>query len=233
MTSTVELATLLAGQDHRQAHAHLVRNGWNVCGVGDWAVTLRSPDGLLAARVSPFDPAYPVFVDLCRRLPDSAHLPRVESDVALEGGGQLTIMEFLLPAPDGVAEQVRTSWDAREDLELDAVRQAAEDLDATARRTVPWWDGLDTNPGNIMQALDGRTVLVDVFCMDGAALYAALLADPTGFAERIPAERRQHLNEIAFIARSSTPAEIADLRAAHALTQRTGTGRDAAGILGA
>ena len=28
------------------------------CGIGDWAVALRSPDGSLAARVCPFGPAY-------------------------------------------------------------------------------------------------------------------------------------------------------------------------------
>ncbi|TDE94900.1 hypothetical protein EXU48_08930 [Occultella glacieicola] len=214
MNTTAELAATLAGHDHRQAHAHLVRAGWSVCGVGDWAVTLRSPDGTLAARVSPFDPAYPVFVDLCRRLEGTAQLPRVEADLPLPGGGQLTIMEFLLPAPADVAERVRASWAAGDDPELAAVRRAAEDLDATARREVPWWDGIDLNPGNVMRALDGRIVLVDVFCLDGAALYAALLADPAGFAVRVPADRGRYLTEIAYIARNSIPAEITALRAA-------------------
>jgi hypothetical protein len=32
------------------------------CGVGDWAVALRSPEGTVVARVCPFDPAYRAFV---------------------------------------------------------------------------------------------------------------------------------------------------------------------------
>jgi hypothetical protein len=36
------------------------------CGVGDWAVALRSPDGTVLARVCPFDPAYSARADALR-----------------------------------------------------------------------------------------------------------------------------------------------------------------------
>jgi hypothetical protein len=42
---------------HRQVLAELAIQGWVPCGVGDWAVALRSPQGTLVARVCPFDPA--------------------------------------------------------------------------------------------------------------------------------------------------------------------------------
>ncbi|MGH3399032.1 MAG: hypothetical protein ACRDPO_30550, partial [Streptosporangiaceae bacterium] len=52
---------------HRQVLAELATAGWVPCGVGDWAVPLRSPDGTVAARVCPFDPAYWAFVELWGR----------------------------------------------------------------------------------------------------------------------------------------------------------------------
>ena len=43
---------------HRETAAELILSGWIPCGVGDWAIGLRSPDGRWVARVCPFDPAY-------------------------------------------------------------------------------------------------------------------------------------------------------------------------------
>jgi hypothetical protein len=36
---------------HRQVLAELAAVGWVPCGVGDWAVALRSPEGTVVARV--------------------------------------------------------------------------------------------------------------------------------------------------------------------------------------
>lgn len=52
-----------------QGLADLVMLGWVPYGVGDWAVGLRSPLGLLAARLCLFDPAHSALLDLCRRRP--------------------------------------------------------------------------------------------------------------------------------------------------------------------
>ncbi len=194
--------------------AQLIREGWSVCGVGDWAVTLRCPDGSRVARVAPFDPAYPVFVELCRRLPGSPYLPRIEADQQLDGGGQFTVLEFLSEAPAEVSARVRHAWDEGADPALAAVRAAAEALNHEAARTVPWWDGLDLNAGNIRVAANGHPVLIDMFCVDGAGIYAALLEDPGELARRIPERDRRHLAEIAYISRTSTPEEIAALQAA-------------------
>ena len=71
---------------HRQVLAELAAGGWVPCGVGDWAVALRSPEGTLAARVCPFDPAYWAFVDLCRECAGNRWLPRIELAAGLEGG---------------------------------------------------------------------------------------------------------------------------------------------------
>jgi hypothetical protein len=216
VTSIEELAGW-AGRDHRQVHADLVTAGWRVCGVGDWAVTLRSPDGLHAARVCPFDPAYPVFVALCGRLPDHPYLPRIDVDVSLEGGAQLTVMEFLTPVPTEAAEAVRKTWDGGGDPLVSQVRAEAEALNAAAGRRVPWWDQIDLNHGNIMVSLSGQLKLVDVFCLDGAAMYATLLERPDELAERIPSALRRYMTDIAFISRTASPAEIDALRKAAAV----------------
>jgi hypothetical protein len=83
---------------HRQVLAELATQGWVPCGVGDWAVALRSPEGTVAARVCPFDPAYWAFVDLCRECAGNPWLPRIELAAGLEGGGTVTFLEFGQPA---------------------------------------------------------------------------------------------------------------------------------------
>jgi hypothetical protein len=65
--------------------------------VGDWAVALRSPEGALAVRVCPFDPAYWAFVDLCRECAGNRWLPRIELAAGLEGGGSVVFLEFVAP----------------------------------------------------------------------------------------------------------------------------------------
>lgn len=212
--SCVEAEGWAAARDHRAVQARLITQGWAVCGVGDWAVTLRCPDGQSVARVAPFDPAYPAFVELCRRAAGSPYLPQIHADVALDGGGQLTVMEFLPEVSAEVATRVRQSWDADDDPLLAQVRRLAEEVNAEAARRRPWWDQIDMNDGNIRRSSSGHPVLIDLFCVDGAAIYAALLRDPAELARRIPEAERRHLAEIAYISRTSTPEEIAALRAA-------------------
>jgi hypothetical protein len=96
---------------------------------------------------------------------------------------------------------------------------AALAVDEDYRGRLPWWDGIDLNQGNVRQSVDGRLALVDVFCMDGAALYGQILQDPAVIRRLIPADQRRHLLEIPYLARESSPAEL------HAL-QDTWLGRE-------
>ena len=82
---------------HRQVLAELATEGWVPCGVGDWAVALRSPEGTLAARVCLFDPAYWAFVDLCRECAGNRWLPGIELAAGLEGGGSSSSWSSSLP----------------------------------------------------------------------------------------------------------------------------------------
>jgi len=202
---------------HRQVLGVLVNAGWVLSGAGDWAVALRSPEGTLIARVCPFDPAYRAFVDLCRQCAGNRWLPGIELAADLDGGGSVVFLEFAAPARQVLARQVAAQWRAGAgDAELAEVRRAASVIDAQYRKSTPWWDGLDLNEAHIRKAADGRLVLIDIFCMDGAALYSKILEDVTEVHRRIPRERMRYALEIPYIARESSPAEILALQTAWA-----------------
>ncbi len=213
-------------RSHREALADLVLLGWTPCGVGDWAAALRSPGGGLAARVCPFDPAYPAFLELCRRCAGSRYLPHIDLTAALDGGGRLTVLEFLAPAEEADAAELIRQWKRDEgDAELSMVKAAALAVDEEYGTRLPWWDGIDLNQGNVRRSMDGQLTLVDVFCMDGAALYGQILQDPAVVRRRIPEEQRQHLLEIPYLARESSPAELYALQDAWLGKERDGSER--------
>jgi hypothetical protein len=202
---------------HRQVMAELIGGGWVPCGVGDWAVALRSPEGTAVARVCPFDPAYPAFVDLCRACAGNRWLPKVELAAGLEGGGSVVFLEFVAPVDAAVAERIAGQWrTGAGDAEFEEVRRAAQMIDAEYRKSTPWWDGFDLNSAHIRVAADGRLVLIDVFCMDGASLYGKILEDVAEVHRRIPRDRMHYALEIPYIARESSAAEILALRKAWA-----------------
>lgn len=202
---------------HRQVLAELMGEGWVPGGVGDWAVGLRSPEGTLVARVCPFDPAYQAFVDLCRECADNRWLPRVELSADLEGGGSVVFMEFVASVDHAVAERVATQWrTGAGDAGFDEVRRAAQKIDAEYRKLTPWWDGFDLNEAHIRRASDGRLVLIDIFCMDGASLYGKILEDVAEVHRVIPRDRMRYALEIPYIARESSAAEILALKRAWA-----------------
>ena len=158
---------------HRQVLAELATAGWVPCGVGDWAVALRSPEGTVVARVCPFDPAYWAFVDLCRECAGNRWLPRIELAAGLEGGGSVVVLEFVAPVDHPVHGQFAGQWRARAgDAEFQKVRRAAQRIDAQYRESTPWWGRCDLDDAHIFRAADGRPVLIDVFCMAGTELYA-------------------------------------------------------------
>lgn len=205
----------LRGLPHRGAAGRLLACGWNVCGIGDWATVWRSPDGTRVARVSPFEPAYGVFVRLCREFEGHPLLPRIDFDAPLAGGGRVTVMEFLLPVEPEEAEKVRERWrGAAPDDPITDLRREAERLDAEAAEVIPFWGGLDDNPGNVMKNAAGELKLVDLFYADGLEIFRLMLEDPAKIADAIPPERRGYICEIAAVSRLSDPKEMAALRAA-------------------
>ena len=59
-------------------------------------------------------------------------------------------------------------------------------------------------------------MLIDVFCMAGADLYAKILEDITDVHRRIPRERMRYALDIPYIARENSTVEILALRKAWA-----------------
>jgi hypothetical protein len=202
---------------HRQVLAELAAEGWVPCGVGDWAVALRSPEGTVVARVCPFDPAYAAFVDLCRECAGNPWLPRIELAADLEGGGSVVFLEFVAPVDHPVRGQFASQWRTRAaDSEFEEVRRTAQMIDAEYRKSTPWWGRCDLDDAHIFRAADGRLVLIDVFCMAGAELYGAILEDVAEVHRRIPRERMRYALDIPYIARENSTAEILALRTAWA-----------------
>ncbi|MFG1815944.1 hypothetical protein ACGFIF_19430 [Kribbella sp. NPDC049174] len=203
------LALLGRLADHRDAEQALLAAGWTPCGAGDWAIALRSPDGTAAARISPFDPAGPYTAALYREAAHTRQVPELFGHRRLAGGGDLQIMEWLLPVPEheAVAFHQAIKKQAPEIADLvDVVHRINE----RARRELPWWGPLDDNPANVMRAADGRLVVADLFSADGPNLYAAVVTDPDLVVARIPEDERRFMTEIPLTSTGPWEREVRD-----------------------
>lgn len=203
------------GRSYRDALTDLLDLGWLPSGIGDWAIAMRSRGGFHAARVCPFDPAYQGFLELCRRSRGNRYLPRVDLEITLAGAGSLTVLEFLASASAAAATELVRQWQEDQgDAELAAVKTAALAIDEEFRARVPWWDGIDINPGNIRLSADGALTLIDIFCLNGAALYGQVLKDAAVVRHRLPETDEGQLLEIPYLARETGPREFHALQEA-------------------
>lgn len=191
----VSVDALPADTDHAQVTALLRGAGWQDAGAGDWAIALRSPSGMRAARISPFDPAAPWTAELYRRGATTKLLPRLDRERALAGGGSLLVLEWLYPVEP--EEGNRLHMRLRDgDPTLAPLRDVLDEVSAEAAAVVPWFGPVDDNPANVMRADDGRLVLTDPFYVDGSTLYATVLADPDLVARAIPLEQRRGMFDL-------------------------------------
>lgn len=180
---------------HAEAETYLRGLGWVPCGAGDWAIALRSPDGSVVARISPFDPVGPFTVALYREAAGTGRVPELFAHLRLDGGGDLQLMEWLSPV---TYEEAAGFW---RDLnsgssELADLSRTLHDVHRRAQHELPWCGPLDDNPSNIMRSVDGRLVLADPFYADGPNLYATASTSPEIVAARIPPEERRFITEI-------------------------------------
>jgi hypothetical protein len=189
------LASLGPQADHRDVERTLLAAGWTPCGAGDWAIALRSPGGTAAARISPFDPTGPYTAALYREAAHTRQVPVLFAHRRLTGGGDLQLLEWLRPVPQGEAVAFHRAITERAPAVADLV-DAVRRVHDRARRELPWCGPLDHNPANVMRARDGRLVVIDLFYADGPDMYATAATDPDLFVARIPEAERRFMTEI-------------------------------------
>ena len=202
--------------DHRVAQDRLGRLGWTRCGQGDWAYALRSPSGRLVARVSPFEPGYGYFVDLCERCAGNRYVPRVDLATPLDGGGHLAVVEYLhSPADKSVVERFLRQWEhpAEADADLRTLRHDVDAIDEWGRRNVRWWIGIDIGERHVLLSSDGNLKVIDLFGV-GWGILDDLVKDPHAFARRVPPDRCRHILDIPDLQTDHPPAYLQRIRAA-------------------
>jgi hypothetical protein len=194
--------------DHRMARNRLAAAGWTLTGVGDWARVFASPGRQLAARVSPFEPSYGWFVELCRRADGNPYFPTIHLVVDLDGGGQLAVMDLLTPVDAAGEAAFLRRWNDESDPDADlrAARGALDSLDAECRGTVPFWMGVDLGD-HVMRAADGHIQLIDLVGLSGGLMTELLCTDPDAFYRLIPPAMCRHMLDIPFFERPENSAE--------------------------
>ncbi|MCK9795335.1 hypothetical protein M1843_16415 [Isoptericola sp. 4D.3] len=172
-----------------RARALLESAAWTLVGTGDWAWVLASPDGSLAARVTPFDPAFRLFADACLAGPPNPFLVRVDDVVPLRHEGYVVVMERLHPADEDRAQGLVASLgvvsatdspppgataDLADHPDVVDLRRRIEDLLAEGARRFRLWGGADIRPGNILQTADGRLRLTDPLFVHGPTVFESI-----------------------------------------------------------
>lgn len=172
----------------REAREMAVSRGWSLLDTGDWSWVYRDPSADRVWRITPFDPAFDLFAEVCRLAGPNPHLPRVDDHVIHPGGGSTTIMELLEP----VAPNDATEWLAQ--LDNRATAELRELIDMLSGEGIglgiPLFAGIDRNPANVMaRPSDGALVLTDAFWIEGRKLLQMIEDEPEAAVRLFPAER--------------------------------------------
>jgi hypothetical protein len=171
-----------------EARSLLDATGWREIGVGDWSWVHADPSDTLAARVTPFDPAYRMHAQAALDGPANRYLPRIEAVLPLKGSGHVVMMERLWPANEAAAARLcgalsignSSGYDAPrvtegpDDTDLTALRVRMKDLIAAGAARFRLWGGSDIRPGNVMANAAGQLKLVDPVFIKGKAIIEAI-----------------------------------------------------------
>lgn len=164
--------------------------GWTLTATGDWSWVYKSPDGRLAWRVTPFDPAFGLFARICSAQPHPL-LPKIVASLAHVEGGHSTVMEWLDPAGQAEAERWFATFKSTQvGPEADLRRllmTAANDTE------LPLFMGIDDNPANVMRRPGtGGFVLTDAFWINGVLLLEMVHEDPATALSHYTVEELSH-----------------------------------------
>lgn len=186
-----------------EACATLERAGWKRIAEGDWSWVFAARD--IVARVTPWDPAYLLYAEVCLRYSKNVYLPRIEQVSHLASGGYAVFMERLQPAdPEratalcraigigndtGEADWMKSEADTfafDDDKDLVQLRRILKDaLDLGAPRSL-FWGGSDIGTGDVMVAPGGQLKLLDPFFIRGQAIVEAILNRRRDLLRSIP-----------------------------------------------
>ena len=172
-----------------EARALLEATGWRQVGVGDWSWVLADPTDAMAARVTPFDPAYRLHAQACLDGPPNRWLPKIDAILPLRREGYVVVMERLWPAEEERAAAFCAALGIRNDSgyapspdlpfpeaddDLVALRTRVQALIEEGARRFKLWGGSDIRPGNLMAGADGRLKLVDPVFIRGRGIVQAV-----------------------------------------------------------
>ncbi|MEQ4206257.1 hypothetical protein [Actinopolymorpha sp. B9G3] len=151
------------------------------------------------ARVSPFEPAYNYFVELCERCAGNRYIPRIELATTLDGGGHLAVLEYLTTPASSVVRTFLRQWEhpAEGDADLRDLRHEVEAMDAWGRQNVRWWGPrVDIGDRHVLLSADGNPKLIDLFFVEGEDLLDELINDPHAFARHMPLDQCRYILDI-------------------------------------
>jgi hypothetical protein len=195
----VVLPAIPAEATAAEARALLEAAGWRQIATGDWSWVLASPDGKLAARVTPWDAAWRLHASACQRHPAHPHLPTIHQIAPLEGDGYVALMDRLMPCEEarGLAFCAALAL-SRTKGEVDAKLASAYSRSPAVQSLrailvdlmeegamLPFWGGPDIRPGNLM--CDGADFIkvIDPIFVAGRQILAALEAGEKAALDRV------------------------------------------------
>lgn len=183
--SKIDIATLRAFSSWRAARTHADDSGWDVIATGDWSWVYAAPDRASVWRISPFDPAFDAFAELCLTA-ENPHLPRIEAIHHHRAGGTSTIMERLERLPEAEAGDWLANLASAAEGSVADLRQLLQHH--ADRSTIPLFAGIDTNPANVLvRPADGVVVFTDAYWVNGPQLLELVKTAPRRAVDAYPA----------------------------------------------
>ena len=199
------------------------RAGWRLIGTGDWSWVFADPSETWAARVTPFDPAYRMFIEDCLGGAPNRFLPHIETVVPLARDGYVAVMARLHRASEdeahrfcralgltndsGYVPPAGESMPDGSDINHQRVPQLARQAAGAQRFAL--WGGSDIRPGNILADGHGQLKLIDPVVVRGRAIVAAIA---TGERDALQDFSRSQLEDFLTIPVFEPSAETDALR---------------------
>ena len=177
----------LCGLDFDDACARLESNGCTRIAEGDWAYVYEAPDASGVVRITPYDPAYLVFVHTCWAFPHD-NLPTYHAIIHLAGPGYAVEMPRYVSGDVALREAFLVALQAAMVSEgngsgLASLSQILKRGIAVGQVLVPYFGGMDWNVENVL--LDGAIPkVVDGFGQAGETITA-------GIAQGVPLQLNQ------------------------------------------